>query len=370
LPYDRTMLSKVVGIPKSKVLLRDEEFYKTHDIEVLRGREVTEVDPSAKKVSFSDGSSINFDTILLATGSTPFVLNVPGSGQSGVHALRSLGDSNNIIGSVEGAKKVAVIGASFIGMEVASFLRKNKNLDVTVIGLEQVPFERVLGPNVGSALQNLHEENGVKFKLGRTVKEITGKGAVDGVLLDDGTKIDADLVIMGVGVRPVTNYLKGVDRDKDGGLSVDSHLRLHKFNNVYVAGDIARFPYAHGEGDIRIEHWNVAQDTGRIAGHNMAGQSVEYKGVPFFWTNQFGVGLRYAGYSTNYDEVYVDGSIKERKFIAYYIKGGKIQAVAVMGRDPAGPAAQVLLSLDKMPTVEEVKKSSIDLTQRLNEVTA
>jgi len=295
---------------------------------------------------------------------------VPGNGLAGVHALRNLGDSNNISESVGGAKKAVVIGASFIGMEVAAFLRKNKNLDVTVVGLEQVPFERVLGPDVGVAFRNLHEENGVKFQLGRTVKEITGKGRVDGVVLDDGTKIDADIVVMGVGVRPVTNYLKGVERDKDGGLRVNSQLRLHNFNNVYVAGDIARFPYAHGNEDIRIEHWNVAQDTGRIAGHNMAGQKLEYKGVPFFWTNQFGVGLRYAGYSANYDEVVVDGSIKDRKFIAYYIKDGKIQAIAAMGRDPSGPAAQVLLSLDKMPTVEEVKTGSIDLVQRLTEATA
>eukprot|EP00026_Physarum_polycephalum_P004394 Phypoly_transcript_04413.p1 GENE.Phypoly_transcript_04413~~Phypoly_transcript_04413.p1 ORF type:complete len:599 (+),score=106.67 Phypoly_transcript_04413:151-1947(+) len=367
LPYDRTLLSKQVGIPLEKAALRDEVFYKTHDIEVFRGRNVEEVDAVAKKVIFDDGSTLDYDTVLLATGGAPLQLNIPGSGQSGVHTLRTHADSAAIGEDSNHAsrKKAVVIGGSFIGMEAAAALRKNKSLDVTVVAMESVPFERVLGATVGEALQGLHEENGVKFQLGRTVKEITGNGKVTGVVLDNGETIDADLVVMGVGIKPTLPKLKGVNVEKDGGVVVDQYLKVA--DGVYAAGDIARFPY---KGDkIRIEHWVVAQDQGKVAAHNMVGQSVEYKNTPFFWTNQFGNGLHYAGYTRSYDDIVIDGDIKTRKFVAYYIKDHKVVAVCAMGRGPVAIAALQLLKMDKMPSEEDVRSQKVDLEKRLRDLT-
>eukprot|EP01112_Ceratiomyxa_fruticulosa_P020486 TRINITY_DN6985_c0_g1_i1.p1 TRINITY_DN6985_c0_g1~~TRINITY_DN6985_c0_g1_i1.p1 ORF type:complete len:622 (+),score=147.53 TRINITY_DN6985_c0_g1_i1:98-1963(+) len=368
LPYDRPMLSKQVGIPKEKVTLRDDQFFKTHDIEVHRGVEVNEVDTQGRKIKFSDGSDLTYDSVLLATGATPIVLPIPGNGLSGVHTLRSYKDSKELAEDVEGKKKIVVIGSGFIGLEVSSWLRKAKNLDVTIVALEKVPFENVLGKEVGSVFQKLAEENGVKFKLNTSVKEITGNGKVDSVVLQNGEKLEADLVVMGTGVKPATKMIKGLDlHPRDGSVIVDSKLRAGE--NVYAAGDIATFPYFITGENVRVEHWQNAQDQGRVAAKNMLGKNLDFNRVPFFWTNQFGVGLRYVGYAPKYDEVIIDGDLNTRKFVAYFIRNGKIAAVAAMGKDPYGPAAVELFSRDAFPSLDEIRKGNVDLHAHLTKVT-
>ncbi|MEP0546186.1 MAG: FAD-dependent oxidoreductase [Rhodothermales bacterium] len=363
-PYDRTALSKGYLGGKSgddALPLRDADFYERHGIELLRGHTVTKLDADAKTIHFEDAEPLKYDRVLVATGGTPRRLDVPGGDLDGVVTLRLWSDAERVVGQAEGAERVVVVGSSFIGMEAAANLT-GRGLDVTVVSRDAVPFEAVLGDEVGGFFQRLHEANGVTFRLGTDVEHIERGDNGLTVTLTDGDPVHADFVLVGIGVTPVTDFVHGVTKEDGGGLVVDAHLAAG--DDVFAAGDIAHFPDPRTGERVRIEHWRLAQQHGRVAAQNMAGQSTRYDGVPFFWSGQFGASLRYVGHAEGWDEVFIDGSIDEKRFIAYYLRGDDVLAAAGVGRDRAMAALHALMLSGKTPTASEVKKD-VDLLARL-----
>ena len=371
LPYDRPNLSKdyLHGHAEPEWMpLRPDEFFDEHGIEVLRESEATRVDAKAKTVTFKGGEQLAYDALLVATGGEPRTLQIAGNNLKNVLTLRSFADSDAIIAAAEQAKRAVVIGASFIGMEAASSL-KTRGLEVTVVELDQAPFEKTLGGAIGALFQKIHEDNGVRFRLGAKVARITGNGKVEAVEIESGEKpekpkrIDADLVVVGVGVKPATDFLQGVELSNDGGVVVDEHLRAA--DGLYAAGDIARFPSSLTGESQRIEHWRTALQQGRIAAKNMAGMAVSYDSVPFFWTRQFDAGLLYVGHATSWDEVIFQGDVSAQNFLAFYVKGNLVRAVAGMNRDRDMALVEGLMRDDRMPTPDQLRGAAVNLTELL-----
>ncbi|HEV7700120.1 MAG TPA: FAD-dependent oxidoreductase [Pyrinomonadaceae bacterium] len=365
LPYDRPNLSKdyLQGDAEPAWMpLRPEDFFAEYDIEVERGRRVQSIDASQRSIDFEDGGSLLFDAVLVATGGQPVKLPFQLESQENVFPLRSFDDSDAIIAAAEKAKRAVVIGASFIGMEVASSLAA-RGLEVTVVAPGDVPFQKILGEKIGRIFQNVHVENGVKFELGSSVAGFIGERRVTAVTLADGKRLDADFVVVGVGVKPVTNMLKGVTLHTDGSVFVDEHLRAA--DAVYAAGDIAYFPSPLNGKRQRIEHWRTAMQQGRIAAHNMIGRNVPYNVIPFFWTHQFDAGLLYVGHAEQWDEILYQGDASARDFLAFYTKDGRVLAVAGMNRDREMAAIDELMRLAKMPLAAELKSSSVDWVKLL-----
>jgi NADPH-dependent 2,4-dienoyl-CoA reductase/sulfur reductase-like enzyme/nitrite reductase/ring-hydroxylating ferredoxin subunit len=368
LPYDRPKLSKALSAKAESILLRPESFYKENNIEFLLGQEVVELDPAQKHVVLRSGETIRYNAALVATGGDPRRLNVPGKDLGNIYCLRVPSEAHAIGANAEG-KNVVIVGSSFIGMEVASCVA-GKAASVAVIGMERVPFERVLGVQVGAVIQRLHEQKGVRFYMQRVVKEFKANGTnVGGVVLDDGTELGADVVVIGAGIIPATGFIKNdsglLNLAPDGSILVDQHLRACE--GLYAAGDLARFPYALLGHPIRVEHWSVAQSHGRIAARNMLGHTVAYTSIPFFWTVQFGKSIRYAGHvAPTFDSVHVEGDVEGTsgtggpKFVAYYGLNGRVLAVATLGMDPLASAAAELLANGKMPSMDELKRGSVD----------
>lgn len=354
-PIDRPNLSKAYlagEAPETWMPLRDPAFYEAADIEVVQGRSVTALDAAAKTVTLVDGEVLPYDVAVVAPGAQPRRLEVPGAGLAGLFTLRTLEDSRTIRAAAQKARHAVVVGASFIGMEVAQSLR-HLGLEVTVVAPEAVPFERTLGVEVGRIMQALHVENGVLFHLGRTVQAFEGRDWVQHVVLDDGSTLKADLVVVGIGVQPATDFVQGVPKAPDGSLIVD--VCLQAGDGLFVAGDAARFPDWRTGTPIRIEHWRLAAQHGRLAGTNAAGAHRAYQGVPFFWTRQFGVGLQYLGYVETWDEVRLEGNPSAREFLAFYLRNGQVWAVAGMGRSGDMARLHGLLMDDPLPSMEKVE---------------
>ena len=332
LPYDRTILSKYTlsgrqGGEKSP--LQSADFYARHRIERC-AREVRRIDPAARLIHFAAGEPLRYDAALLATGSIPRPLDLPGAQLPGVFLLRSFADAAAIVTAAQPARRVVVLGASFIGMEAAAALRE-RGLDVTVVAPHATPFGRQVGAAVGGALQRLHERHGVRFRLGQSATAIEGEGRVQRVLLQDGSVLPADLVVAGLGVTPATTLLTGVPVRTDGGLDVGPDLLVTKA--LYAAGDIAAFPL-HGDGErIRVEHWRVAQQHGRLAAANLLGAGRIYTAVPYFWTIHYLKRLDYVGHAATWDEVVVDGDLEAPAFVAWYLRDGCVTAAAGLDRD-------------------------------------
>ena len=366
LPYDRPNLSKgyLFGAAGPEALpWRPTEFYGDWDIEVLLGRPVVEVDAPGKTLSFADGLRLAYDRLLLATGGVPLTLAGPGAGLGQVFTLRSGDDADAIIAAAGQARRAVVVGTGFIGMEVAASLTK-RGLAVTVASPRGIPMERQLGPEIGAMLKKAHEEQGVSFRLGRRVARLAGEPRVTGVVLDDGQRLEADLVVVGIGVRPATDYLKGVPLNPDGSVTVDRHLRVAP--DLYAAGDIARFPDWRTGEMIRIEHWRLAQQHGVVAAHNLAGKNVAFARVPFFWSEQFDIFLQYVGYVTEWEEIIFHGEVSARDFLAFYVKGNRVLAAAGLGHDRQLAALAELMRLDKMPTPAELSAGpAFDFVARL-----
>ena len=369
LPYDRPNLSKdyLQGHAEPEWMpLRADEFFAEHDIEVLRDKEVVSVDAAKKTLSFKDGGTLTCDSLLVATGGTPRTLDIPGSELKNIFVMRSFSDTDAIIEAAKHSSRAVVIGASFIGMETASSLTERK-LSVTVVAPDKVPFEKTLGPEIGKLFRQVHEAHGVQFKLGASAARFGGDGAVKTVVLDSGERIEADLVVVGVGVRPATDFLEGIQLHKDGGVFVDRHLRAA--DGVYAAGDIAYFPSSLTNERQRIEHWRTAQQQGMTAAHNMAGKAIEFDGVPFFWTRQFDAGLLYVGHAKGWDEIIYEGDVSARDFLAFYVSANQVLAVAGMNRDRDMAALEELMRLGRMPTPARLRTGPVDFLGLLNDHT-
>ena len=365
-PYDRPNLSKdyLHGHAEAEWMpLRPEQFYRRHDIKLLLNKEVSRVEPHAKKITFESGETMDYDALLVATGGAPVRLNIPGSDLKNVCLLRSFADADSIIETATRSQRAVVVGASFIAMEAAFSLRE-RGLDVTVVAPSQEPFETTLGAEVGEVFRREHEAHGVRFKLGCIVYRFEGNHQVEAVMLDNGERIETDMVVVGAGVRPVTKFLEGVELDESGAVVVDSRLRAAE--GVYAAGDIASFVDTRRGKRERIEHWRTAQQQGRTAARNMVGRDVEFDGVPFFWTRQFDVGLLYVGRATSWDEIVYRGEVSSRDFLAFYVKDNRVLAVAGMNRDAEMAAVEELMRLDRMPAPEQLKWNGISLVEMLH----
>ena len=330
LPPDRPNLSKdyLAGTaPAAWVPVRGEKHFKQQDITLLLDTRVESIDAANKTLRTGDGKEHSFGALLLATGAEPVTLPTHGADQSHVHYLRTLADSEAIIKQVEaGAKRVVVIGASFIGLEVAASLR-TRGLEVHVVGPEARPLERVLGPQLGDFVRRLHEKKGVVFHLGQTVNVI-GKGDVT---LSGGDKLGADLVVIGVGVRPITALAEQLGLKLDKGVVVDAYLQTSR-PGIYAAGDIARWPDPRS-GAIRVEHWVVAQRQGQTAARNMLGFKEAFDSVPFFWSQHYDVAINYVGHAEKWDEIVMDGDPDKLDCAVSYRQGGKVLALATIYRD-------------------------------------
>ncbi len=339
LPYDRPNLSKdylAGNAPEEWIPLRPREFYREQRIDTLTSTKVTSIDPKSKQVTLSNGRSLGYGALLLATGAEPVHLEIPGNDLPQVCYLRTLDDSRRIIEKAKTAKRAVVIGASFIGLEVAWSLRERK-IDVAVVGKEPLPLEKVLGRELGNLIRETHEANGVEFHLGRTAAEIHAGD----VQLDDGTKLDCDLVVIGIGVRPITHLAEQAGISTENGVLVNEFLETD-VPGIFAAGDIACWPDPRA-GRIRVEHWVVAQRQGQTAARNMLGAREPFVLPPFFWSNHFDLHIRYVGHGSGDDRPSVSGDLKRKDASVIFLSGDKLTAVASIGRDRENLKAEVAL---------------------------
>jgi NADPH-dependent 2,4-dienoyl-CoA reductase/sulfur reductase-like enzyme/nitrite reductase/ring-hydroxylating ferredoxin subunit len=357
LPYDRTKLSKAYlgGKAKPEALpLRKADFYTAQQIERLQRTRAVGLDLAKQEINLEGQLPLHYDQLLLALGGTPNLLpKLPGHHLPGVLPLRTQADADALLKATKDAKQVVIIGSSFIGMEAASSLIAEGRA-VTVIAQEKVPFSRVLGPEIGAMFQQMHEEKGIAFEAEAEVTAFLGsEGYVTSVQLKGGKTLPADVVVLGVGVRPATDFLQAAfTLDKDGGLPVNAYLQAAP--NVYAAGDIARFPLAATGQPTRIEHWRLAQQHGQVAARNMLGQQQAHTAAPFFWTQQYGKSLRYAGNADKWDDLLYHGEVAKQDFLAFYVQAGRIAAVAGMGRDTDMIYITELLSKNQLPAPAEL----------------
>lgn len=362
-PYDRPNLSKdyLHGHADPEWMpLRPDDFFQKYDIEILLGKEATKVDAKEKVVTFADGTDVKYDSLLLATGGVPRKLDIEGSDLKNIFVLRSFDNADSIIAAAKDAKRAVVIGASFIGMEAAFSLRE-RGLSVTVIAPDKVPFEKTLGTDIGNLFQRVHEAKGVEFRLGSHVERFEGDGNVQSVVLASGDRVETDVVLVGVGVMPATGFLEGLPMERDGGINVDTHLCVS--DGIFAAGDVAFFPDSRTGDRMRIEHWRTALQQGRVAAHNMAGKPTVFTEVPFFWTTQFDVTLNYVGHAHGWDEIITNGRVTDKDFLEFYVKDGRVTAVAGMNHDRDLAYIEELVRLDRMPTPQQIKNGIEDFSK-------
>jgi apoptosis-inducing factor 3 len=329
-PVDRPNLSKdylAGNAPEDWVPLRPDDWYAENGVTLKLNSEAVALDPKQKTVTLADGKSVSFDKLLLATGAEPVKLPVPGADLPHVHLLRSLADSRAIIKAAESAKRAVVIGASFIGLEVAASLRARK-IEVHVVAPEQRPLEKVFGPEFGDFVRKLHEEHGVVFHLEDGVTGIDTKS----IALKSGGRLDADLVVTGVGVRPRLALAEKAALALDHGVNVNEYLQTSA-PDIYAAGDIARWPDAYTHAHIRVEHWVVAERQGQTAALNMMGERTPYRAVPFFWSQHYDAPINYVGHAEKWDAIEIEGDVMGRDCLARYKSGGRTLAIASIYRD-------------------------------------
>ena len=364
IPYDRPNLSKdyLAGEAEEEWMpLRPKEFYANLNINIAYQEKVVGIDKEKKEVLLENGDKVRFEKLLIATGGTPVKLDIPGKNLSNIFYLRSHDNCDEIIEAANNKSKIVIIGSSFIAMEAASSLKKRLDADITVISKAEIPFKNVLGDEIGKMIQSTHEENGIKFKLNSKVKKFEGEAKIEKIILENGESLEADLAIIGIGVKPATSFLNNFNLEKDKSISVNKYFEVEE--NIYAAGDIATFYNSTQNTEMRIEHWRTAEQHGRIAGFNMAGKKIEYKSVPFFWTQQKGIKLRYVGHATEWDEIITWGNIDSKDFISFYYKGDNLLAAASINHDKEMDAIEALMVMKKIPSKQEIKNKSVSLLE-------
>jgi apoptosis-inducing factor 3 len=343
-PYDRPNLSKdyLAGTaPEEWMALRPEEFYRDNDIDLRLGTEAKRIEVAARSVALAGGGIVPFTKLLLATGAEPIRLQCPGADLPHVRTLRSLADCRSIRERAQPGTRAVIVGASFIGLEAAAALR-HRQVEIQVVAPEARPMERVLGPIMGDFVRSLHESNGVAFHLGRTVNRIDERG----VQLDDGSRLEAELVLVGIGVRPRLSLAESAGLSLERGVLVNEYLETSA-PGIFAAGDIARWPDPRGGERLRIEHWVVAERQGQTAAHNMLGRRERFAAVPFFWTQQYDVSIDYVGHAASWDEIRQEGDPNARDVALRFRKSGRTLALATIFRGRESLEAE--LAMEKGP---------------------
>jgi apoptosis-inducing factor 3 len=338
-PYDRPNLSKdflAGNAPEDWIPLHPAEFYRDRNIDLIHGPRVIALEPGERRVRLDNGDSLVYGALVLATGASPVRLPLElERGNPAVHYLRSLADSRAIIAAAEGARRAVVLGASFIGLEVAASLRARK-LEVHVVAPKSRPLEGIMGPELGDFIRRLHEEHGVIFHLGQTATEIAGGS----VTLKNGERLAADFVVAGIGVRPNLELAESAQLSIDRGVAVNEYLETSA-PGIYAAGDIARWPDPHSGDRIRVEHWVVAERQGQTVGRNILGFGERFDAIPFFWSQHYDVPINYVGHAEKWDAIELDGDINARECAVRFRRGPKTLAVATIYRDRQSLEAEV-----------------------------
>ena len=332
-PYERPPLSK--GYLRGQesfddALLRPHEWYGQNDVELLLGTTVSTIDPQDRVIELSDASRISYNKVLVATGGRNRRLPVPGGDRDGVLYLRTVEDSDAIRAEAQPGRKAAVVGAGFIGCEVAASLR-NLGVEVEVVEVFETPLVRVVGQDVGRLYESIHRDQGVRFHFQETVDRFDGNGRVEEVVTTEGTRISCDFAVVGVGIQPATGVVEGTDVAVENGIVVDKFCRT-TVDDVFAAGDVANHDHPVFGRRMRVEHWDNALKQGAAAARNMMGTPTIFDDPHWFWSDQYDVNLQYMGFATSWDEFVVRGSLEERNFVGFYVKDGVVDAVVGMNR--------------------------------------
>ncbi len=339
-PVDRPNLSKdylAGGAPEDWLPLRPSEFYRDNGIQLRLRSTVERIDIASRQAGLAGGETVKFDRLLIATGAEPVRPSIPGAPPSQILVLRSLADCRAIIERAKGAKSVLVLGASFIGLEVAASLRA-REIEVHVVAPEKIPMERILGQEMGEFVRALHEQHGVRFRLGATATLVDGRK----VSLSDGSRVEADFIVAGLGVRPRVALAEAAGLKLDRGVVVDAHLETTA-PGIFAAGDIARWPDPISGEAIRVEHWVVAERQGQVAALNMMGERAPFAAAPFFWSQHYDIPINYVGHAERWDEIAVEGNIAAKDCLVRYKRAGRTLAVASIFRDLQSLEAEVNL---------------------------
>jgi 3-phenylpropionate/trans-cinnamate dioxygenase ferredoxin reductase subunit len=326
-PYERPPLSKEYlrgDAGRDAIWAEEDGWYEAHDVELRTGVRVDVLDLAGSAVVLSDGDRVGFDQLLIATGSVAKRLPIPGADLDGVHLLRTVHDSDRLRDALQPGVRLVVIGAGWIGCEVAA-VAKQRGAEVAIVAPEEVPLERVLGPEVGAVYREVHASQGVELVLGTGVEAIEGNGAVRGVRTTGGRTLAADLVVVGVGAAPRTELAEAAGLDVDNGVLTDDRLRTSA-PNVFAAGDIANAQHPLLGERVRVEHWGTALEQGPAAARNMLGRDLAYERIPYFFSDQYDVGMEYAGHALTYDRVVFRGDPSSFEFLAFWMRGDRVAA--------------------------------------------
>ena len=362
-PYERPPLSK--GYLRGedgldKVFVHDEDFAQAQDVEVWTDTRVDALDLDNRRLVLPRNVTLPFDALLLATGSQPRRLPIPGAELDGVHVLRTLEDSRRLRHALQGAATVAVVGAGWIGCEVAASARQ-MGKDVTLIDPLATPLFRVLGEQVGAVFAALHEDHGVVMRLGVGVEKLVGASSVEAVVLSDGTRVDADVVVLGVGVTPRVELAKAAGLAVADGVLADELLETNA-PGVFVAGDIAEASHPFLRRRIRVEHWANALNQGAHAARNMLGAGEAYERLPYFYSDQYDLGMEYVGHADRWDDVVFRGDVQGRQFVAFYRRDERVVAALAVNVRDAAEALKALITSRVQTPVEAVRDAATDLT--------
>ncbi|XP_020491155.2 apoptosis-inducing factor 3-like [Labrus bergylta] len=364
LPYDKTRLSKVMNVESDSILLRRMDFFHKYDIEVWLRKEALSVDTDKKTVTFDDGSVQSYDQLLISTGCRAKGLDLPGMKLDNVKMLETPEDARQIHSVCLGCN-VVLVGTSFVGMEIASYLI-DKASSITVIGSSEMPYQNTLGREIGKVTMMMLSEKNVRFYMNDNVTEVIGAdGKVKEVVLKSGKVIPADVLIVGIGIKPNSEFLRGskIQMDSKNFVKVDKYMCTN-VPGVFCGGDLATFPLKMAKHQlVNIGHWQMAQAHGRIAALNMMDKQTELSSVPFYWTVLLGKTIRYAGYGEGYTEIVMKGKFEDRKFLALYIKDDEVIAAASLNYDPAVSAVAERLVTGKVISKKEAESDDLSWLQ-------
>ena len=326
-PYERPPLSKDYlrgESEREKAFVHEPDFYERHQIELITGRRATAIDPHAKQVALDDGSSLGYDKLLLTTGAAPRRISVPGADLDGIYYLRTIEDSEALGERLQAGGAVAVVGAGWIGSEVAASARQ-KGLAVTLIDPLALPNERIFGPEIGSFYRDVHAQHGVELVLGDGVEAFEGDRRVTGIRTSSGRTVGCDFAVVGIGVTPRVQLAADAGLEINNGIVVDEKLQTSAAD-VFAAGDVANARHPFYGRQIRVEHWANALNQGRAAARSMLGELASYDRIPYFFSDQYEVGMEYSGYATDWDQVLLRGDRDAGEFVAFWLKDRHVLA--------------------------------------------